>query len=692
MMKSVQLKTIRLSRWFAGILAGILALWLFMPDGNKLRIAAEIEYSGPVIVAATPDTTCADPLEAEKTNFVSFSISVRPADDIAPGGRIRIEQGHIFDLRPLIGSDVRYTFPDPELTRTDAPNYCSVTAGTTPLETRAVPVGLGRSSLEAEFPKGLPEGRTATFCYGDTALGSPGLAVPAWPAKIRFITFIDPAGDGNYMLAEGPHPEIEVRAVDADRFEVTGPSVTHEASIRLKIVPVRGEPGLHSSSLPVRNFEGPFRIFLEEDEKECLAASDFLCDDPYKEVKIVLPSPGLYRLQAKSGDNKISGVSHPILYMGDRAACPLGSGHVEWEEGWKMINAFFAGSHLFWGSLQSHTAVGGHAASTPDEAFRFARDEAALDFCALTDHSSNPSFHWDELRGLPDAYNEPGRFCAFAGYEWTSARYGHRHIILKDGRNSVACSEEPVDDLCEQYAPDLDALAAQAGSDPNVLLIMHHTRRILDPAVKGYVFGNPEKLPRQRLFELFSWQGSSEGADDDLPINGREDRTYSRGSGFRDALDQGYIFGVTSDSDSHLGRPGLPVGIRRNNGIRYGFSGLTAVLSPLLNREALFHGLETLQCYGTTGARMILAFRIDEGKMGDVTQTVRDTVKVRAAIFATAPVTRVELISNNNSEVLEDQPGSLDLFIHKQVRLPETGGMVYFYLRIVQADGQMAWS
>lgn len=65
---------------------------------------------------------------------------------------------------------------------------------------------------------------------------------------------------------------------------------------------------------------------------------------------------------------------------------------------------------------------------SPDAYYRYARDEAKLDFAILTDHDFGPAppWHltrenWNLIQDAADAWTQDGQFVAIAGYEWTSA-------------------------------------------------------------------------------------------------------------------------------------------------------------------------------------------------------------------------------------------------------------------------------
>ena len=81
---------------------------------------------------------------------------------------------------------------------------------------------------------------------------------------------------------------------------------------------------------------------------------------------------------------------------------------------------------ILWADLHGHSSRS-DGTGTPADYYRYAREVAALDVAALTDHD-----HWGilpldrhpeilaEIRAAARRYDEPGRFLALLGFEWTS--------------------------------------------------------------------------------------------------------------------------------------------------------------------------------------------------------------------------------------------------------------------------------
>ena len=59
--------------------------------------------------------------------------------------------------------------------------------------------------------------------------------------------------------------------------------------------------------------------------------------------------------------------------------------------------------------------------ASPDQSFRMVYDVAGLDFAGLSDHADRlRESDWWTVTKHADLWNQPGRFVAFPGYEWTS--------------------------------------------------------------------------------------------------------------------------------------------------------------------------------------------------------------------------------------------------------------------------------
>src|SRR4051812_40275699 len=107
-----------------------------------------------------------------------------------------------------------------------------------------------------------------------------------------------------------------------------------------------------------------------------------------------------------------------------------------------------------------------------------------------------------------------------------------------------------------------------------------------------------------------------------------------------DAFDMGYVVGVMCNSDGHKGRPGAEGPGAGQFGIA---NGLTCVLAEAKTRDAIFRALKTRRCYGTTGARIDLDFRIDGHSMGSVVNEAAAAASLFAKVGGPAPVEKIEV-------------------------------------------------
>ena len=110
-----------------------------------------------------------------------------------------------------------------------------------------------------------------------------------------------------------------------------------------------------------------------------------------------------------------------------------------------------------------------------------------------------------------------------------------------------------------------------------------------------------------------------------------------------------------------------------------------------MTRDALWDALYHRRTVATTGAQRIhLAFRMDGEWQGSL--LALDTLPhFTIDAEGTAPITRVELIENG--EVVQTWPGTGNRIVvnERLSRVPERPDN-YYYVRLLQADGNLAWS
>ncbi len=279
---------------------------------------------------------------------------------------------------------------------------------------------------------------------------------------------------------------------------------------------------------------------------------------------------------------------------------------------------------------------------------------------------------WDEVIEAAEKYNDPGRFTAFIGYEWTSlAPPGnnlHRVVIFRDDGDlarrvlpfTAADSIDP-----EDLWAVLDAYEEKTGG--RLLAIPHNgnlsngmmfalARMNGDPITREYA---AERIRWEPLYEVTQIKGDGEAhsflspndefADYETWDAGNLNLSEPKKDGMlrheygRSALKLGlkieqetgvnpYKFGMIGSTDSHTSlataaeenffgkHSGSEPGPERmthpfmktENGMIIGWeqaaSGYAGVWATENTREALFDAMERKEVYATTGPRMLVRF------------------------------------------------------------------------------------
>lgn len=356
---------------------------------------------------------------------------------------------------------------------------------------------------------------------------------------------------------------------------------------------------------------------------------------------------------------------------------------------------------IYWGDLHGHSKLSDGRRS-PDEYYRYARREAKLDFCALTDYIDHvpaarsglmPAASWDEIKEATKRANEPAEFVTLLGFErsvpsWDGRTPGNICVYYKGDDGTPPSQNRPQRDWLRPGAIDPESemrMFWQALADTECLKAIVHS----SSARQGYTWTDAPAKYGIDLVEIYSKWGSCEAAATPFPIADGSGRGPRPGGAAHDALAAGFRPGFIAGSGTHFGMPGS--NIWENdwaNVARYDKSGLTAVHADELSRDAIFHALKDRRCYGTTYERIKLSFDINDSPMGSVL-TAPDRLRLRVRASGTRDIKRAEVFKNG--EITRHKIGGreeLDMYFDEDLPAEPT----WYYVRVTQSGEDYAWS
>jgi hypothetical protein len=376
------------------------------------------------------------------------------------------------------------------------------------------------------------------------------------------------------------------------------------------------------------------------------------------EIELPELHPGVFRAVAcRTGTTKVVARSNPLQVVEERAGV----------------------DRIFWGEIHGHTGMS-DGLGDYSELYRHAREEGCLDFAAAADHACYHSDNeWLWMQDVTNSWNQPGTFVTLIGYEWAGQQV-HRNIYTSRDRLKLFRGMYPPTRSLEDVYPHFHG-------DAEVVAGPHA------PMAHGikWEFHDPEV---ERFVEIYSMWGASDTRDNKalMTVTGRG----GKGTPVVELLRKGARLGFTGGGDCHEGRAGFSCEDPEGQGkTSHTFArnlvyrcGMTAAVMPSLDRTALLRALRARQTYATTGARMLLDFSAAGRPMGSVGKG--KSVECRARIHGVARIQKVEVLKDGEVAHTE-RPGSLDAMMDWVD--PETPVREHFYfLRVTQEDGQMAWS
>ena len=348
------------------------------------------------------------------------------------------------------------------------------------------------------------------------------------------------------------------------------------------------------------------------------------------------------------------------------------------------------------GDLHRHTElsqdVGGLDDGTLPEFYRYMIDAAAMDFGASTDHQAGGTDYWFFMtQKMADMYHFPLRFVPFYAYERNLGNpFGHRNILHTKRDYPVVPFFQRIDPrFMLPDSPDgelltFNSMSFGSGVRHDTYLLYESLRKTGGLAIPhtsasdnmGTDWADKSDPKLEPVLEIYQGARYSSEAKN-VPRGVRDGEERKALGGFQEAglvwnaWKKGYRIGVIASSDHY------------STHISYAL-----VYTPAATRQAIFDSILQRHTYGATD-NIILEFWLGNHFMGDdFTASAKQTIRVKAR--GTGAIETVHLI-RDAAYIYKWSPGKQD--IDFEYRDNDAGaGEHWYYVRVEQANGELAWS
>lgn len=484
-----------------------------------------------------------------------------------------------------------------------------------------------------------------------------------------FYLFIDPTGKGHY-----PEPEVfsmDIKGSALNSIRVVAPSYVARNKRFDVIVRFEDEYGNLTSDAP----EETLIELSYEHLRENLNWKLFIPETGF----IALPNlyfnePGIYTIRLLNTHTKEVFQSPPIKCFPEN------------------------NKSVFWGLLHGESD---RIDSTEniESCLRHFRDDKGMNFFGASpfenqDETTNEM--WKTISQNMLEFDENDRFTTFLGMQWvgTPGEEGVRHILfLKDHKQPIRKKDTKYSTLKKLH---------KNFSPKEIISVPSFTMG------KGYEYNFKNYDPDyERVVEIYNAWGSSETTKKEgnlrpIGTSGKVGVQENAEGAIQKALLNNCRFGFVSGG---LDDRGIYTPFFEGDQIQYS-PGLTAIIAPEHSRASLGEALYNRSCYATTGERIIVGLYIAGLPMGSEISTAQKhglliNRHISGFVAGTTKLKSVEII--RNGKVLKAyKPDSYslefeydDLTQLDKVAIPSKDKrppFVYYYIRVVQDDGHMAWS
>ncbi len=593
-------------------------------------------------------------------NFIFIS-----AADLPAGTKL------LFDLKSD-GRDIEWDIPKTDLKKAEnviwleLPNQKTVPA---------ICVGNDQNPAQYEFTlkEAIAEGETLTFHIGGLESASGvlvGSRVQTYTQRRRpFYLHIDPKGKGDYKETEVFY--LDVKGAKLENIKIIAPSIVSKNQRFDVIVRFEDCYGNLTGNAP----QGSLIEISYEQLRDNLSWKLFIPETGF----ITLPNlyfnePGIYRFKLKDSVTNKTYFSSPIKCFQETP------------------------NQVYWGLLHGDSQRY-DTTENIESALRHFRDDQSLQFYSSSCFESEEETKnedWKNISTHVSDFNEDDRFTTFLGFQWLGSipSEGLRTLIYtKDSKPILRKKDTKSNSIKKIY---------KSHTPKELISIPSFTM------AKGLHYNFESYTPEyERVIEIYNAWGSSECLESEgnlRPISSQKGVQEIKDGSIRAALNQNLRFGFVAGG---LDDRGIFKEMYSSDQVQYS-PGLTAIIAPGHSRDALSTALYNRSCYATTGERIVVTFFIAGAGMGSELSTYQKPGLIynrflSGHIATTAEIKEIQIIRNgkvletiapsntSSYEISFDDKDPFDKVALKSGE-EESPPFIYYYLRVVQKDGHIAWS
>ena len=344
------------------------------------------------------------------------------------------------------------------------------------------------------------------------------------------------------------------------------------------------------------------------------------------------------------------------------------------------------------GDFHRHTELswdgGGGNDGNLQEFYRYMIDAAAMDFGASTDHQGGSyDYWWWYSQKMTDMHHLPGVYTSIFGYERSATQpNGHRNVFFSDRAGQVTpffMRSTPRYALGRNPIGDMPAVGTGDLVRDDTKHLYEEVRRMGGIAIShtsGTRMGtdwrdnDPEIEPVVEIMQGARTNYEYVGA----PLSARSGDPQDAPGGYqpigmvRNAWNKGYRLGTTVSSD--------------HGSTHYSY---TMVYTDRVTRQGILDAIRRRHTYGATD-NILLDVRMGEHFMGDefhADAAVPMAVRVRG----TTGIARVSVFRGDRLLYVHEPEDQETSFEYLDQGASTGMGLQYYYVRVEQSDGNVAW-